>query len=61
MSSVVHLKQFLKIEVGIYLCGGYRRMAEEGLYRSDIGAISEQVSGKRVAQSMGRDFFDYAG
>lgn len=48
-------------DVGVNLGGGDVGVAEHGLDRAEVGAVHEEVSGKRVAESVRGDVFGDAG
>ena len=47
--------------MGVYLGGRNVAVAEHHLYRTQVGAVAEQVGGKGVANHMRRDIFVDAG
>jgi hypothetical protein len=53
MSLVIHLHQPSEVDMGIALGRGQRRVSQQLLDGSQIGAIFEQVGRKRVAQQVG--------
>ena len=61
MSLVVDLCEVLEVEVGVDLRGADIRVAKQFLHGTQVAAGFQQVTGKGVAQDMGRYFFSYAG
>lgn len=61
------MKRFMRFaelpigDMGINLRGGDARVAEHRLHRADIGAVDQEIGGKRVPQCVRRDFFGDAG
>ena len=52
MGLTVILLQLTVGNVGVYLCGGERRVSEQLLHGIQVGAIVEHIGGKRVAEHM---------
>src|SRR5437868_1020715 len=61
MVLLVYLLQPLIRQMRINLRGRYARVAQHFLYRADVGAVSQQLGGERVAQRVRRHFLDDAG
>ncbi len=53
MGLVVHLRQVLKVEVGVDLGGGEAGVAEQFLHRAQVAGGFEQMGGEGVAQQVG--------
>src|ERR1700722_1865788 len=49
MGAFINSEQLLRIDLGVGLGGGERRMAEQFLHRAQIAAIGEQMRGEGMA------------
>ena len=61
MKIFMYLSQLLIRHVGVNLGGGDVGVAKEGLDGAKIGAVGQQVGGKRVADGMRRHFLGNSG
>src|SRR5690348_10391154 len=52
MSGLINLQEMLRIDVGVALRGGKRRMSEQFLDRAEIAAGAQQVRGEGMAQGV---------
>lgn len=55
MRGIVHVRQMLKVEVGIDLGGGQIGMAKQFLHRTQIAAGLQHMGGKGVTQLVRMD------
>ena len=57
MKLAVQILEVLAGDVGVYLSRRYIHMTEHYLHGSQIGAALQQMRGKRMPQTVGRNFF----
>lgn len=55
MKRLVDFFEVLVGDVGVDLGGGDRRVSQQGLDRTDVGAVGQEVGGEAVAHRMWRD------
>ena len=60
MGAVIDLREVLEVEVGVDLGGADVGVAEQLLYRAQITAGFEHVTGEGVTQHMGMDILVHA-
>src|SRR5688572_24432485 len=58
MRLLVHVDHFFHRDLCVYLRRRETGMAEKFLYVSKVGAMVQQVRGKRMPERMGRDIVD---
>ena len=57
----MHLSKLFVGDVGVNLRSGDRGVTEEGLDRTDVGAVDQKIGGIGVTQSVGCHFFNDTG
>jgi hypothetical protein len=59
VGAIINCHQVIDIDLGIALRGPQAGVAEELLDGTQVSAFAQQMGGKAVAQSMGRDPFHF--
>ena len=57
MGPAPHFPQAIGCDVRVNLSGRHRRMTQEFLHHTDIGATFEEMGGEAVSQGVGRNIF----